>query len=302
MNSALVLLPDCEKGKDALINVDLDVEQGRQYSNGKNKFRVILRHTGDINFNTLSAYLAGKADFHVTILETLSFLDHLMRQTPSKNFTQIKKSFFARGQTRALLGGGVEAFKGVFASMRMVHSISGPCLSVNVDVSNGTFFTQMYLVDMLRELCRARTKEDVIANFNRSKKDWHKSPMYRALRSLTHVTVLKTTMPSTDGKPAPEFKIHRFLNKDSYEASFNKDQYDDAGNKVGTVKTIVADYFRKTYKVNCARGLPVVELTNKDLIPVDYLHIPQNQRYKVKLDEKQTSNVSFTSYNTITAN
>jgi eukaryotic translation initiation factor 2C len=228
------------------------------------------------------------------ILETLSFLDHLMREYPARKFTQIKKSFFSRGQQRFPLGSGVEAFKGVFASMRMVHASPVPCLSVNVDVANGTFFSTMDLVDMMRNLCRARSTEDLQSMFVKAAQhDWHRTPMYRYLRALTHVTVTKKHMSSKNGAAVPVFKIHRFSNKDPYETYFNVVTKDDQGNPVGNgIKTSVAEYFRTKYNVHATKNLPIVMLTKGDMMPVDALHIPENQRYKVKLDDKQTSMVS----------
>lgn len=51
------------------------------------------------------------------------FLDHLLRETPSHNpqFTAVKRSFFAPGSSRVSLGGGVDAFRGVYQSIRIVH-------------------------------------------------------------------------------------------------------------------------------------------------------------------------------------
>ena len=47
------------------------------------------------------------------------FLDHLLRYTPSKNLTAVRQSFFTRGEGGKYdLGGGVEAMKGVFQSIR----------------------------------------------------------------------------------------------------------------------------------------------------------------------------------------
>jgi eukaryotic translation initiation factor 2C len=222
-------------------------------------------------------------------------MDHLMRELPSQKYTQIKKSFFARGSTRFNLGGGVEAFKGVFASMRMVHSglTTGPCLSVNVDVANGTFFTEMDLIDMMRELCRVRTNEDLCSNFQRAVQgDWHRSPMYRALKALTHVSVNLKNIRPTQGKPWATFKIHRFLNKDPYNYTFTLKQRDESGNVTSSQRISIAEHFRNKWNINCAHNLPVVELTKKDnFVPVEALHIPQNQRFKVKLDDKQTSQV-----------
>lgn len=69
-----------------------------------------------------------------------------MREWPSRQYTQIKKSFFQRGEQRFDLGGGVEAFKGVFASLRPVLDDKfNKSLSVNVDVANGTFWRSQEL-------------------------------------------------------------------------------------------------------------------------------------------------------------
>ena len=47
------------------------------------------------------------------------FLDHLMRVTPSKSMIPVRRAFFhQRMVERASLGGGVEAMKGVYQSIR----------------------------------------------------------------------------------------------------------------------------------------------------------------------------------------
>lgn len=76
-----------------------------------------------------------------------------MRESPSQKYTQIKKSFFQRGEQRFDLGGGVEAFKGVFASLRPVLDDKfNKSLSVNVDVANGTFWRSQ---DLTRAIAQA---------------------------------------------------------------------------------------------------------------------------------------------------
>lgn len=55
-------------------------------------------------------------------LTATDFLDHLLREVPSKRLIAVKRSFFARGNVRrVLLGGGVEAMKGVYQSIRATH-------------------------------------------------------------------------------------------------------------------------------------------------------------------------------------
>ena len=51
----------------------------------------------------------------------VDFLDHLLRETPSKNpnMIAVKRSFFGRQtEDRVLLTRGVEAMKGVYQSIR----------------------------------------------------------------------------------------------------------------------------------------------------------------------------------------
>ena len=52
---------------------------------------------------------------------TPDFLDHVLRETPSKTLIAIKRSFFARTEERVRLGTGVEAMKGVYQSIRLAH-------------------------------------------------------------------------------------------------------------------------------------------------------------------------------------
>ena len=128
--------------KNNRVTVDLDQEEGKAPKAGKsNKHTVHLNHTREIDFSGINTWLEGKASWSKEYIDTINFFDHLMREGPSREYTQIKKSFFQRGEIRHDLGGGVEAFKGVFASLRPVLDDKfNKALSVNVDVANGTFW------------------------------------------------------------------------------------------------------------------------------------------------------------------
>jgi eukaryotic translation initiation factor 2C len=151
----------CRSGKklerdELRVEVDLDAEEAedraaqgmapRQAKPGakprdKNTHMVYVRFTRKVDFAHLQYFLDGHAPWSNDCIDTINFLDHVMREGPSKNYTQIKKSFFQRGEARYDLGGGVEAFKGVFSSLRPVlNDKFQKALSVNVDVANGTFW------------------------------------------------------------------------------------------------------------------------------------------------------------------
>ena len=119
------------------MEIDLDAEKGQQSREGRtNRHRVMIRKTGAVNMAALKGYIEGQMVFDNSILEAISkrspcackctplimldFLDHLLRETPSKNMFAIKRSFFHPLMVeRSSISGGVEAMKGVYQSIRL---------------------------------------------------------------------------------------------------------------------------------------------------------------------------------------
>lgn len=61
-------------------------------------------------------------------------MDHLLRETPSKTHIAMKRSYFGRNvDERALLGGGVEAMKGVYQSIRCAEVLGFDGLASTID-------------------------------------------------------------------------------------------------------------------------------------------------------------------------
>lgn len=144
------------------IPIDLDAEEAQELiakgkhprkSRDSNKHTIFIRRTRQVDFRTLQAFLNGQVSWSPECIDTINFLDHLMREYPSQQYTQIKKSFFQRGEARFDLGGGVEAFKGVFSSLRPVlNDKFQRALSVNVDVANGTFWRAQELTRAIAQV------------------------------------------------------------------------------------------------------------------------------------------------------
>jgi hypothetical protein len=53
-----------------------------------------------------------------SILTILDFLDHVLRENPSRNFLAIRRSFFDSNGANRDIGNGVLAFKGVYQAIR----------------------------------------------------------------------------------------------------------------------------------------------------------------------------------------
>ena len=262
------------------IEVDLDDEEGRQNNTGKNKHKLFVKFTRQVDFSGLQSFLDGQAAYSTECIDAINFLDHLMRETPSQQYTQIKKSFFQRGEQRFDLGGGVEAFKGVFASLRpCLNDRYQKSLTVNVDVANGTFWREQALGRAITMAFNC-TPQQFSARYKDSMRDWKHSPMRKDLRRFRRVGVSATHV-----KPPTKWTIDDFVEKDVHTAKFT-----DKDNKEWSLYA----YFQAKYNKQLMTGVPVVRVTKKirgkDVyLPIDVLIIDPNQRYNNKLSDTQTS-------------
>lgn len=84
------------------------------------------------------------------VLIGFNFLDHLLRETPAKHFITIKRSFFKHAGAQRL-DGGVEAWKGIFQSIRPCQ---GGKLTINVDVAAAVFWTEATVLSCVQNLLK----------------------------------------------------------------------------------------------------------------------------------------------------
>lgn len=262
------------------IEVDLDEEQGRGKNEGKNKHTVFVKFTRRVDFSGLQYFLEGKAAYSTECIDAINFLDHLMRESPSQRFTQIKKSFFQRGESRFDLGGGIEAFKGVFASLRpCLNDKYNPSLTVNVDVANGTFWRTQALGRAITQAFDC-TPQQFSARYKDSLRDWRHSPLKKDLGRFKRIGVSATHVD-----PYTQWTIDEIVELDVHTATFK--------DKEGKKWTLY-QYFKEKYNRQLMVNVPVVRVTKKIrkdpvYLPIDVLTIDANQRYNSKLNERQTS-------------
>lgn len=287
----------CWSGKrldreDTRIQVDLDAEEGKPTKEGArgNKHTLHIRWTRQVDFIHIQAFLNGQASWSTDCIDTINFFDHAMREWPSQKYTQIKKSFFQRGEQRFDLGGGIEAFKGVFASLRPVLDDKfNKSLSVNVDVANGTFWRAQELTRAVSQAFNCGPPQ-FVALFKNAKRDWRNSILKKDLRRFKRVGVT-----ATHTNPPTTWTIDEFVGMDATEATFPDpdDRRPDVDPR-NLRQVSVHQYFKKKYNINCAVGVPVVKMTKMIrkgpvYLPMDVLKIDANQRYNTKLSDTQTS-------------
>ena len=266
------------------IEVDLDAENDRTpVASRPNKHKVFIKKTRQVNLTQLTSFLKGETEWVPECIDTINFLDHVLREQPSRNYTQIKKSFFQRGERRFDLGGGVEAFKGVFSSLRPVlNDRLERGLSINVDVANGTFWRSGPLGAIIGAVFGCNMPQ-FIQRVKEAKPQWRHSHMRKDLARFKRVGV---TAHHNESKPS-QWIIDEIVPEDAFEASFPDP---DKPNK----RVTVYQYYKDKYQKNLTRGLPVVRMTKKIrgsavYLPIEFLKIEPNQRYNSKLSDTQTS-------------
>jgi eukaryotic translation initiation factor 2C len=235
---------------------------------------------------------------------TLDFLDHLLRESPSKNpqFTPLKRSFFTPNSQHMAVGGGVDAYKGVYQSMRLAQvrpRTSDVCylntdfnkggrLVINLDVSNTCFWGTGGLISQACHVLRCRDPQELT-----QKTRWVKnatgalqeSEGFRNLRKLAKVRVKAMYR----GCPVPdqEFQIKSFIREDAKSYTV---EIKDRATGIARPQSVF-DYFRTKYNVVLQNWqLPLCQMTKKGVLyPMEVLTLTGHQRYPFKLDEDQTA-------------
>ncbi|KAJ9500329.1 Protein argonaute [Exophiala xenobiotica] len=271
--------------------VNLDQEEGRQSTNDRNTFRLHIRKTRKLDISVLQQYLDGRVQYGPEIGESISFMDHLLRQGPANDpqFLAFRRSLFKRQGLRNDLGGGIEVWRGVYQSMRLAQ---GQKLIINLDVANTCFWKPGSLLSAIITKSRLRDANHVAAILAPRQTNGHleASGEYKTVKAyLKFVTVIA----QYKGNPFPgkEWKILNITMTNAHQEMLD---WKDPQTKQPTGERVsVAQYFKRKYNVALVNpNLPLVEMTKKGVkYPLELLQIIPGSRYGAKLDENQTANM-----------
>ncbi|KAG6103770.1 hypothetical protein E4U14_006116 [Claviceps sp. LM454 group G7] len=267
---------------------------------------------GEIRFtvqiSVIREYLDGKVRFNTSVQVALNFMDHLLRQWPSKHMVAIERSFYPQHQKgRSLMDGHVlDVHQGTYASIRMSHNLvqGGTGLALNADVSNTVFWTgpQPVLVHQLvckfLGVCERRWKDLKPASLAKELRpvrdrqgNWQASDAFMYMRKMRN---LKFTI-NHPNRVASD-KVYTILdfafdaNHGAEGATAKVVTFDHNGRKV-----TVADYYQQKYGVELkAPELPLIDAGRGGFIPMELAYIQPMQRYNFKLNpEKMESMIKF---------
>lgn len=288
------------------IEVDLDKEQGRapatDRATGQPKapeiHKVTIKFVKHLSMASIESYLAGTSAFDIPCLEVINFLDHVMREDPTKRLISIKQSFFDRGTQRHDLGGGLEAFKGVYASMRLACKTPGAkpvgVLSVNVDVNNSAFWKESSLGQICQEsLMRGKPTQDfrALSQYLGAGTPNSRVHLLRSLKRLMIYTRYVKGQSVEDQKKRP-MKINSFLNKTAKQHMLRDMQ---VGENQPARNISVFDYFQQKWNIRLQYpDLPVVQMHkqirgNFVVLPMELCFLSDAQRYVGRLSGDQTT-------------
>ncbi|RYP69891.1 hypothetical protein DL771_005834 [Monosporascus sp. 5C6A] len=291
------------------IAVDLDREAGREPSDRRpSAYYCVIKYTKTVRLDYLRAYLQGKASWDSHLLECMNFLDHLMRQNPSEQLISIKRNFYAPQATRRPLENYLEVIKGTYAAFRLGDSIlrNGTGLSVNVDISNTTFWQchpmseialrmaysfkpewKRFNMLQLAEACKPETRQ------NRQGQTEYVMP--EAFKLLRRMAKLKFQVNHRGKIGHPRiYTVKRLVwdprrygaeGGNARTITFEKRQPDGT-----TSPTSVFQHFMDQYNIRLRwADMPIIETTRGEYYPLEVCNVASHQRYQFKLDPQQTA-------------
>ncbi|KAK4692655.1 eukaryotic translation initiation factor 2C, partial [Lecanoromycetidae sp. Uapishka_2] len=272
--------------RELRVSVDLDAEDGRPPRGTPNIHRVVISNPKNkkINLAAIKGYLEGTTDFDISVLEAINFLDHLLRETPSKTLINLRRSYFSRtgeSQDRKLLGGGIEAMKGVYQTIRMAE---GKRLVINVDVSNSCFWHETRF-DQLAYLLSGESSQLSFMNAALPPSGGGEPRLVKALRRLAKNKFTVKHRGQTNAEKTYTVKRIAAVNAKTHKFDvFEK----DTGK---TINMSCYDYFKKRYNVILEKWqLPLIETMKAGvLFPMELAHMQSGQKYPFKLNETQTA-------------
>ncbi|KAL8776952.1 MAG: hypothetical protein Q9213_008068 [Squamulea squamosa] len=269
--------------------VDLDKERGRDPStipDGKRDVhRVWIRKSATVDLNNIYAYLNGQVSFGPGVIDAINFLDHVIREWPSKQHINIKKSYFDRSAVgqKDTVGGGVEAMRGIYQSIRMAE---GKRMVVNVDISHTCFWNKANFPMIVNQLSGHMNLDSLPQSWRDARGKTNNR--FSTMRRLKKNDFFVSHRNRSEQENKKVWKVYDILEKSAREYTFTpylKEQKKD-GPPIN-----LFDYYQQKYNVYLQwPDLPVVQTTKKRVVfPMELCNMMPGQRYPYKLNEQQTS-------------
>ncbi|SPQ24731.1 a0666294-854c-48b1-a5ab-3a6c7c7f3e10 [Thermothielavioides terrestris] len=285
--------------------VDLGADEGRP-GRKNNTFTIEIKQTCKVRMEALKAYLTKQMGWDNTVLECMSFLDHVLRQGPSERMHLVKRTLFNEYSQTKRLNSCTEAIKGIYSAVRLNESINsgGLGLGVNVDVANQTFWVGQRFEQLARNFLSCMNRKWATIDYDGMRQallpvkievkgggtTWGMSEAFKALRRLQNIRFEVKHRGNSQGPK--EYKVRRLAFDPKYgetgacakAVTFDKKMPD------GSTKTYsVFQYYLEQYKARIQHWyLPLIETTKAGYFPMEVCEVLRFNPYPFKLDPAQT--------------
>ncbi|KAJ2778729.1 hypothetical protein GGI15_004092 [Coemansia interrupta] len=262
--------PVCEADETLRLNVAYD-EDGRA-----NDFVIQIRQAAVINTNILTDFLRGNTATEISDIQPiLNAFDLAIGSVIHREMVGFGRSFFSRNQSTNT-SGGLELWRGFSFSFR--PGIDHLYLNVNTAVT--AMYTTGGLLDSILRLLNVRDINELRGPMNPNQV--HQIGCF--LRGLT--MYMRHRGIQERRKVIAKGLTRVALDRESFEWS------DPSNHNARPENITIADYFRRRYNVTLRYPfLPGLIGRKNSVFPIELCEISENQRYKGKLDDRQTSDI-----------
>ncbi|XXG44501.1 hypothetical protein AAC387_Pa01g4288 [Persea americana] len=244
-----------------LVNRDEQTNSVRR----EREFKVAIKFAGRTDLQQLQQFLEARQ--RDAPQETLQILDVVLRESPTKNYVPVGRSFFSPtlGPT-ASFGDGLECWKGFYQSIRPTQM----GLSLNIDISCTSFYEPIEVIEFVYKFIRVQGPTRPLTDTDRVK-------VKKALRGVKVI--------ATHGNFPRQYRISGITQQPTNQLKF---PVDDQGNTMTVVQ-----YFQEKYNVNLQYSqwpsLQVGSDSKLTYLPMEVCKIVKGQRYSKKLNDQQVT-------------
>lgn len=252
------------RSKEFIVKLDNDGPAGP--ARREREFKVAIKFAARADLHQLQQFLRRRQ--LDCPQETIQALDVVLRESPSKEYTVVGRSFFSTtlGPTGPL-DEGLEYWKGFYQSLRPTQM----GLSINIDVSARSFYQPILVTEFVAKYFNVKEALWPLTDRDRIK-------LSRALKGVkvevTHTEYTKMC------------KIAALSIQPTSELTFPIDD--------GNQKSVV-QYFRERYNIELKYAyLPCLQTgsgAKLTYVPMELAKIVQGQRYTKKLNESQVTTI-----------
>ncbi|KAF8960908.1 argonaute-like protein [Flammula alnicola] len=229
---------------------------------GGKEYTLTIEFIQDIDTSGLVNYLQGQAQYRdYDIMPVISALNVILAAFPNRSggggvMVGRNRFFFRNAMDPVNLGGGLEAWKGFYSSVRPAHKQ----LMVNVNVCTTAFY-------------QAKNLAAAIIEFSDSTFGARPAAFVRGVRVKTLHLGYKKSVKTLSNKTARQYRFH--------VAEFNRE-------------VTVEEYFKQKYNIKLKYpDMQLVDVGGQkaNLLPAELCEILPNQPFRGKLTDKNTENM-----------